>query len=692
MKTKLNITLNKLGGIVVGTSRPMFNQDLALSLQANLMRLGYIASNGLLEILQSLPKDEIHSLSNHLIVTLKAMKGDDVIYEPMYPNFPEQVMEASDLELFVNAILHYWTLGQWKPDYDKLPREYQFEATKFIPIKLVSQDEYLNIFTTILTSNDSISAGDKKIIDFFLETEMNLTFPDEIPFKENMCYLATRLYELGVDVRKVIKTSTDVLRVLTVMSDGDVSLADNTKFKSLPRRIRRYWTAVLEDVIREEDINRHRNKWVRLFHNLHVGDYSTKVFNIARKFRDNQTITTFNSKVEAALSQKDVKKASELLVNRPGDFARRLDHMLRLSRRNQPKVVEAFLGVVDQVSTRVLLQLLGNLKTRGKDSDKRIIFPKATSQKAYIIRKKTEKLSKDTREELIFGIVKTLIEKFKSQDDLGKVYIDRNLENCPMPTQQRSASEGLIQVARGTRLPLGDKSTLRFFIYWVGQDIDLNATFHDENFKMIERVSYTNLRSHKYQSCHSGDITSARNGASEFIDIDIDSALKFGARYVAMNVLVYSGPTFKEHEKCYAGWMTRDAVQSNEIYDPKTVQQKVDLNSESKNAIPVLFDLKECKAIWVDVTTPRNTNWGGNNVESNKASIEEVIEAFVESANKVNLYELFTLHTAARGEFTTSLEDADTVFTLEPHVSFDPRDKRIVTPYDINVINSEFIV
>ena len=26
----------------------------------------------------------------------------------MYPNFPKQVMEASDLELYLNAITHYW--------------------------------------------------------------------------------------------------------------------------------------------------------------------------------------------------------------------------------------------------------------------------------------------------------------------------------------------------------------------------------------------------------------------------------------------------------------------------------------------------------------------------------------------------------------------------------------------------------
>ena len=40
----------------------------------------------------------------------------------MYPNFPQQVAEASDAELFVNAILHDISMGSWLPEYEKAPR------------------------------------------------------------------------------------------------------------------------------------------------------------------------------------------------------------------------------------------------------------------------------------------------------------------------------------------------------------------------------------------------------------------------------------------------------------------------------------------------------------------------------------------------------------------------------------------
>ena len=64
-----------------------------------------------------------------------------------------------------------------------------------------------------------------------------------------------------------------------------------------------------------------------------------------------------------------------------------------------------------------------------------------------------------------------LQKRFLSLDNLGKVYLDDRLIECPIPSQQRSASTDF-RAARGTRIPFGkEKDTLRFFTYWVGNDI-----------------------------------------------------------------------------------------------------------------------------------------------------------------------------------------------------------------------------
>lgn len=683
------IALKYANGIVLSpnTNTVENTGTLVTSLTAEMLRLGYVPSDDLYSALCSQTVERLTQIYSDVLRELRALKGADVEYKPMYPNFPKQVMEASDMELFINAIVHYWTFGMWKPEYEALPREYGFETANLRMLDVITEDEFDQIFPRLVGANESLSTTDKSAILWFLDNR-DVSFDGTIPFKENLCFVVGALLDREKDITSYISTATDVLRVATYLSGGDISLAEDTKFKSFSRKTRRTLVRALQRVAREEDIVRHRGKWVRLFHTLHVGEYSKDLWELARKIRNNEKIETFNSKVEAAIAAKDVVRAAELLATRPGEFARRLDKMVRMAKTTrgaqQLAVATKFLSVADKVDTRVLLQVLGHLQTRTETVTKRVVFPKGNTQKAQVVRTELEPLGVRAVTRLQKGIRKILLDRFSDGESLGKVWIDPELTDCPLPTQQRSASEGALQVARGTRLPFGDetKNTLRFFIYWVGLDIDLSATMHDENFNEIGHVSWTALRSSTYQSYHSGDIVRAPNGASEFIDITIDGAVESGARYITMNVYVFSGPTFAEHKKVYAGWMTRSKPNSNEIYDPKTVEQRIDLTSESRNAIPVIFDLVERKAIWADLTTiSRYHNWG-NTVESNRATTQEMVEAMLSLDNKVSLYELFLLHAEARGELVEDKEEADTVFSLYEGI----------TPYDISLINSEYVV
>lgn len=421
---------------------------------------------------------------------------------------------------------------------------------------------------------------------------------------------------------------------------------------------------------------------------------------IASKARNNKPLFSVNAEVQKCIDVGDIIGAVELFKRRPGELARKLDQLIRISNKSDQRVVvKAYKETCGKVATRVLTQVLGNFLYRGEET--RAAFPKGQVQKAILLPPRIDLTDvTDSVREIIQVTEDVLKARFKDLPALGSVYLDERLKGCPLPTQQRSVSEGASLVARGTRLPIGDKDTLRFFIYWVGRDIDLSATFHDEYFNMVDRVAYTQLRSSglgndDFYAVHSGDITSAPNGASEFIDILIPKVLKQKpeVRYVAMNVLVYSGPSFAEHEKCYAGWMTRQKPASNEIYDPKTVQTKVDLTSASRNAIPVIFDLKTKEAIWCDLSTPRHTNWRnqnafrhvwnpfGNNVENNRASIEDTLQV-ISTVNKFTLYDLFKLHVDARAtELVTDVKSAETVFDIEDGLG----------PRHINEINAGFI-
>jgi len=697
---KQKICLKKLNGLLIKPSTND-NMQLTATFAASLMSRGFTLSKSLYTALKTLSTEELTKLHRDVMATIKQMKGD-VKHPIMYPNFPQQVMEMSYLELFINAIIHYWSSGHWLPEYEKLPREFAFEKIDFQELDLVTEDQFQIVFAQLVGSNESLSDEDKKIVEWFLENESNLILPENIPFKENMCLVAGMFLKTGKNIDNLVKTATDLLRLVTYLNGGDVSLAENCKFKSMPRSQRKMFSQLLEKVASEEDINRHRNKWVRLFHCLHIGDYSSPMYEIAKKLRNNKRIETFNSRVEAAIAQcrtaptsQNVEKAVVLLHQRPGEFARRLDHFLRLVDKSaQNLIVSEFLKVADQLPTRIVAQLLGHFHNRqtqtGQYTGQRIIFPKGNTQRARSIAPPDGSVDSKILTTLFDGLELTLKNHFKALPALGKVWIDPQLKQCPIPTQQRSASVGLFNVARGTRLPFGDvsKNTLRFFVHWIGQDLDLSATLHDEDFKLVEQISYTHLKSHDFQAWHSGDIVYAPppNGGTEMIDITIDAAAK-RARYVVMNVFVFRGPTFAEHETCFAGWMTRSAPKSNEVFDPKTVEQKIDIRAASKNIIPAVFDLVERKMIWCDLSTKnRNYSYGsyyrGNNVHNNQATIEQTLRNIVEANNKLSLFDLFRYHAEVRGELVETKEEAETVFSLEDGV----------TPFDINIITSEYLV
>jgi hypothetical protein len=66
---------------------------------------------------------------------------------------------------------------------------------------------------------------------------------------------------------------------------------------------------------------------------------------------------------------------------------------------------------------------------------------------------------------------------------------------------------------------------LRFFTYWRQTnrrtDYDLSVLLLDDEFHTAGQVSWTNY--HHDGVVHSGDITDATNGATEFIDVAPDS-------------------------------------------------------------------------------------------------------------------------------------------------------------------------
>ncbi|MFC7440986.1 TerD family protein [Laceyella putida] len=669
---------------------------LATSLK-NLESLGYTFSIKLIEQVRTLSLDDFAGFYNQLIKDIMKMVGAHVHYQPMYPNFPQQVMEAEESALYINAIIHYLTHLFPKTEVkERLPL---LDRVDLKVIDLGSDQEFNEMVKHLLSANTSISDTDKGDIEWAIahSDDVQSLLPPEIPLKENVGFVVGVLlkYEKAsmVPLSPYFKTATDVLRLETALSDGDVSLASNTKFKKFKRSERRLMLGLLEQCPHiTEDMLRHKNRWIRLGEILHPGEYKNQFHKCREAFdvlRNNKAFKTFGSEVETALLHKNMSKAISLLKTRPGEFARRLDHLLRTV--SDPQVViTPFAEVADRVSTPILLQVLAHFAHRHEYPDTRIFFPKGNVAKVMGIKNKLPALDREVCLSMIHICQATLTKRFSALPSLGNVFIDKRLKNFVVPFSLRSASKARRTLVRGSQLDIPEGNTIRFFTWWkegkvngieTGDvDIDLSAVIYDDKWWYKEHISFTNLKSAAYNACHSGDIVSAPDGACEFIDVDIPSALRHGARYVIMSLHSYSKHPFSALPECFAGWMIRQHPNSGEVFEPATVQEKVDLAADTQICIPAVIDLKERKVIWADLALKRHPDFY-NTVEGNQRGMVLMGKA-ITTLIKPNLYDLFQLHGIARGVLVEEKRGADTVFAVQEGI----------TPFDMEKIMAEFLV
>jgi hypothetical protein len=420
----------------------------------NLESLGYGLSPALIEACRFLTLEQLAGLYRFLMQELRKSKGAHQKFEPMYPNFPEEVMDMSLCELYVNALIHYWTDGQYLPRTEKKVRFPLLDEVELKLIDLGSEEEFERLFVGLVSANTSLSGQDKEDVAWFVEhygDDIRRLIPPAVPQKETMAFLAAQLSKHTTDaqafISKFVKTATDVLRIAVGCSLGDVSLAKATKFRSFARKERRLLLGLLEGAPnRTEDMHRWKSRWIRLGERLHPGEFGKSFPGTAESFdilRNDKPFQSFNSQVENRLRYGQVQEAVGLLAKRPGDFARRLDHLLRLNLEEHGSVASAFEEVADRVSTPVLLQVRKHFTTRNERSRIRVFFPKGDLGNAKGIPNMLPSLPEKLGGRIAGICEKALMARFAQLPPLGKVYIDDRLTDFLVPFAMRSASKTL---------------------------------------------------------------------------------------------------------------------------------------------------------------------------------------------------------------------------------------------------------
>ena len=164
-------------------------------------------------------------------------------------------------------------------------------------------------------------------------------------------------------------------------------------------------------------------------------------------------------------------------------------------------------------------------------------------------------------------------------------------------------------LTHGSKVYVGDGERgdfVRLFTHWKNGDsrvdIDLSVELVSDDLKNAISLSWHNPDGGKpFNSYHSGDFTTAPDGASEFVDLDIAAARKFG-RYAVVCNYCYTGQTFDVIPECFSGVMFMpQRAKRGAVFNPQFVRHKFDLTQHANKNIAFALDLQTLTMVWMDV-------------------------------------------------------------------------------------------
>ncbi len=617
--------------------------------------------------------------------------------EPLYKNFPEEVMNTDDYEMYWASLVYYMSNNTISPSEAKLRPELN-EFCNLIPVGVGSEEIFDEIFTNLLSSKVSFGDADRKDIQYFVENDENFykNFPASIPNKENLVALTNMVIDrFGYADKRtealtsVYKTATDVLRLAVALSDGNVSLSDKITFKHFNKAERRFLLSLLDNCKNPvEDMLRYKSNWIALGEILHPGDYANRyknAYDAFSKVRSGAKIRTWGGKVDEAFEKHNLEGLLKLLSARPGEFCRRLDRTLcAFEEKDSDRILDSFAKVSDGVETTVLIGLMQHMYDRKTALDSRIFFPKGRIAKAFYRENEQKPLTDTVIDKAIDICKKSIIANLSNKDTMGRVFIDDSMKNFVFPMVMRNANRTLRPMARGSKMQLKDNATTaRVFLYWhempnsYDVDLDLSVILLDQDYKNIGTCYYGNLsdRKVKESGCyHSGDVREAPHGASEYIDLDFEKLNKFGAKHILVCVHSFTSQPFSELKEAFVGVMEREKPNDGAIYEPMTVANRSDLVTDQKTSLAMMVDPEDKTVTWLDLGCDfTHVDDVARNINSSKGIVIPMAKAFTQR-NLMSVYDMIALNVEARGELVTDKADADYIFSLEGYVEPEPEE------------------
>ncbi|WP_333777043.1 TerD family protein [Streptomyces sp. IBSBF 3136] len=688
----------------------------ARQFDAALTSVGFKLSAELLERLSGLSEAAVVHTARRTLATVREMVGDHVRHNSYFIDFPANVPDTEEFWMRCVAkalgdekarenvltqlgyglldLLSLPTYGRYQHTYeDMLAAQDELIASAGDRITVLHlgrdlDDELTDLYLALAGSTTPLGEDDLRDLKALAERCAPGPQPEAIPIRENRAVINEARLGIGADL--LLDTVTDVLRLACALSGGDVTLQEPTRFRALKRPLRRALLAGLDAVVAANpaklaDVHAHREPFKRLGERLHPHEYprwphAADVFAVARGEKEARS---FDSRIEKLLDEADVLGAVKLLTSAPGKLFRALDLLLRIAADEEERdaVVAAAVQVAPDVSGRVVLSVREHLHNRARQSGEPRIFVNRRGR-AWVSPDFRAPLPAADRDRLIAALDAEMRRRLPAP---GRLLLDPDVLDVALPLSGRATAAGLGVLPRGS-VSAVDGEHLRFFVYWKETedrtDYDLSALLLHTDYSTDSWLSYTSLTA--VGGRHSGDITEAPDGASEFIDLSLD---RVRSTFIVPQVNIYAGEGFEEVEESFFGFMLRDGEQKGRPFEPRTVRMKSELRGVGRVALPLVFqrgDDGRWRAKWLHLYLKGISS--ANRVEENQVSVSKVVRALVEREQLTVRY----LIDLMSGDTTTvDLRDgaqvpdeAVTYIGLERPEGLHP-DSRIITPENL---------
>ncbi|MGY6020020.1 hypothetical protein [Streptomyces spinosirectus] len=683
-----------------------------------LMSVGFKLSAELLEHLSGLSGGAVVDTAVRTLRTVREMAGDHVRHNVYFIDFPANVPDTFDfwmrciaealaddearpgtlaqLESGVVDLLTLPSYGNYRHTYAEMLAAHDEliaaagDRTTVLHLGGKAEDEIGALYLALAGSATPLGEDDLKDLKVLARHCVDGPQPGEIPVRENRAVVNEARLRAGAGL--LLDTVTDVLRLACALSDGDVTLQTATRFKGLSRPVRRALLAGLDAVVAASpaklaDVNAWREDFKRLGERLHPHEYpqwphAAEVFAVAR---GEKQARSFDSRVEELLAMHDVTGAARLLESAPGKLFRSLDRLLRmaLTRDEREAVVAAAERVVPEVSGRVVLSVREHLHNRAHATGERRVFVNRLGR-AWVAEDERPPVLPAERGRLIAALDAEIRRRLPSPE---RVLVDPDVLDVALPLSGKATAAGLGVLPRGSVSPV-DGELLRFFVYWKESrqrtDFDLSAVMLDERYETLAWLSYTALT--QLEGEHSGDITEAPDGASEFINLRLGAVR---GTYVVPQVNIFAGEGFEEVEESFFGFMLREAEQQGRPFEPATVRMKSELRGPGRVALPLAFRREKdgsWTAKWLHLYL-RGTP-SANRVEGNRVTVATLLRGIVEREH-LTVRHITDLMAGGESATEVTLWDRETLppgpvtyIGLERPDGLHP-DSRVITPENL---------